>query len=198
MSFEPALYRFAARAMFAPFGGLDTLRSRALDSLGLKEGDRVLELGCGPGDVTAELIRRGARVHAIDSSNDMLRVAAKRAPHATFEKGDVRSFTSHGTYDVVLIFFVLHELPTGDVKDVIDRAAGVLEAGGRLAIVDHAIPSGSGGETWQRILRLVESDRIDKWLTLDLRALVRAAGLQEEVTSDLAGGRAQLLVAARG
>ena len=183
--------------MFAPFGGLDTLRSRALDSLGLKEGDRVLELGCGPGDVTAQLIRRGARVHAIDSSDDMLRVAAKRAPEATLEKGDVRSFTARGRYDVVLIFFVLHELPIGDVKGVIDRAAGVLESGGRLAIVDHAIPAGSAGDTWARILRLVESDRIDKWLALDLRALVRGAGLQEAVTSDLAGGRAQLLVAAR-
>ena len=197
MSFEPGLYRFAARAMFAPFGGLDALRGRALDSLRLKEGDRVLELGCGPGDVTAELIRRGARVHAIDNSGDMLRVAAKRAPEATLEKGDVRSFTSHGKYDVVLIFFVLHELPVGDVEDVINRAAGVLEAGGRFAIVDHAIPAGQAGDIWRRILRLVESDRIDKWLTLDLRALVRAAGLQEEVTSDLAGGRAQLLVAAR-
>lgn len=197
MHLQPTLYRFAARAMFASFGGLDALRRRSLDLLGVKEGDRVLELGCGPGDVTAELLRRGATVHAIDSSAEMLSVAVKRAPAATFERSDVRSFNPRLGYDVVVIFFVMHELPIGDVTAVIDRATSALASGGRLAIVDHAIPDGSAGARWRTVLHLVESRRVDEWLNLDLRALLRGAGLRNEVTADLAGGRAQLIVATR-
>ncbi len=40
-------YRIAARALFAPFGGLATMRRRAVDGLGIRPGSRVLELGYG-------------------------------------------------------------------------------------------------------------------------------------------------------
>ena len=183
--------------MFAPCRGLDALRRRSLDSLELKAGDSVLELGCGPGDVTAELLRRGATVHAIDSSPEMLSAAAKRAPAATFERSDVRTFSPRVAYDVVLIFFVLHELAIGDVNAVIERATSALASGGRLAIVDHAIPAGSAGARWRTVLHLVESRRVDDWLNVDLLALLRGAGLRNEMTADLAGGRAQLIVGTR-
>jgi trans-aconitate methyltransferase len=194
MEIEPTLYRLAARAMFAPFGGLESLRRRLLDALELKPGARVLELGCGPGDLTAQLLARGARVHAIDHSLEMLSVAAKEAPGAQLERADVRSFTSNERYDAVVIAFVLHELPAEDVKGVIERAAGALASGGRLAILDHAVPAGSGASVWRSILRGVESRKIDGWLGLDVPALVRGAGMQPYLREDLADGRAQLIV----
>ena len=190
-------YRLAARAMVAPFGGLDSMRRRLLDALELKPGTRVLELGCGPGDLTAELLARGAKVHAVDRSLEMLSVAAERAPGADFERADLRNFAPQGVYDVVLIAFVLHELDIEDAKDVIERATSVLNVGGRLAIIDHALPPGSGRTSWKAILRGVESRKIDEWLNLDVAAVVRHAGMEDQVREDLADGRAQLIVATR-
>jgi demethylmenaquinone methyltransferase/2-methoxy-6-polyprenyl-1,4-benzoquinol methylase len=194
---EPLFYRLAARAMFAPFGGLDSMRRRLLDALELKPGERVLELGCGPGDITAGLLSRGATVHAIDRSLEMLSVAAKRAPGANLERADLRNFAPQGAYDVVLIAFVLHELDIEDAKDVIARATSVLDSGGRLAIIDHALPPGFGRTSWRAILRGVESRKIDAWLDLDVSAVLSDAGMGDQIREELAEGRAQLIIATR-
>ena len=195
LTLEPILYRVAARAMFAPFGGLDTLRRRALDALELKPGARVLELGCGPGDLTAELVARGAKVHAVDRSLEMLSIAAKQAPGAELERADVRSFIAPGLYDAVLIAFVLHELPVEDIGGVVERAAGALTSGGRLVILDHALPAGFAGILWKAILRGIESRKIDQWLEVDVAAAIEAAGMHTPVRQELADGKAQLIVA---
>src|SRR5829696_1563679 len=79
---EATLYRFAAHALFTPFGGLTVIRRAAIDALRLRPGTRVLELGCGPGDVTAQLLERGTIVEAVDGSPEMLSAAAARAPAA--------------------------------------------------------------------------------------------------------------------
>ena len=198
LNLEPLLYRLAARAMFAPFGGLDSVRRRALDAMELKPGERVLELGCGPGDLTAELVARGAKVHAVDRSLEMLSVAAKEAPGAELQRADLRGFTPPGRYDAALIAFVLHELPIEDVGGVVERAAGALDTGGRLVILDHALPGGFAGTMWKSILRGIESRRIDQWLEVDIAAAMEAAGMRTPVRQELADGRAQLIVARAG
>ena len=193
MEIEPTLYRLAARAMFAPFGGLDFLRQRSLDALQITSGDKVLELGCGPGDITAQLLARGASVHAIDNSPEMLKVAGRQAPGAELERADLRSYVPAATYDGVILAFVLHELAIDDVARVVVRAAAALNSGSRIVILDHAAPVGSGGASWRAILRGIESRKIDAWLDLDVARIVRNAGIEEPFREDLANGRAQLI-----
>src|SRR5687768_17004452 len=94
----PSLYRLASRLMFAPFGGLEEIRRRALDTLDLRPGTSVLELGCGPGEITAALVARRVRVDAVDQSEAMLRAAAERVPDARFERADVRRYVPHSLY----------------------------------------------------------------------------------------------------
>jgi catechol 2,3-dioxygenase-like lactoylglutathione lyase family enzyme len=98
----PSIYRLASRGLFAPFGGLDELRTAVIDAAGVSAGRRVLELGCGPGDFTLLLSRRGATVHAVDASDAMLATAAEQAPAATFERADLRMYEPRGQFDVVL------------------------------------------------------------------------------------------------
>jgi 16S rRNA (adenine1518-N6/adenine1519-N6)-dimethyltransferase len=53
------------------------------EALQLQQDDRVVELGPGLGTLTAELLRRGARVIAVDADRDMLRVLGEELGHVT-------------------------------------------------------------------------------------------------------------------
>ncbi|MEJ7719029.1 MAG: methyltransferase domain-containing protein [Ilumatobacteraceae bacterium] len=59
--------------------------------LGLRAGDRVLDVGCGPGRHAHELAHRGLRVHGVDISETFVELARAGAPAgATFERADAR------------------------------------------------------------------------------------------------------------
>ena len=53
-----------------------------VDALGLPQGARALDLGCGAGLTTVELLRRGLRVDAFDISDNMLEVAENNCREA--------------------------------------------------------------------------------------------------------------------
>ena len=76
-------------AIFLPSGGSHRLRKRLVDAMEVRPGHRVLELGCGTGQVTASLVAAGASVVAVDALPAMLEAARRRAPGATFVQGDV-------------------------------------------------------------------------------------------------------------
>ena len=54
-------------------------------------GQRVLDLGCGPGDVAAELIKRGAQVTGIDTDAELLDAARRCCPTGLFENQDLNN-----------------------------------------------------------------------------------------------------------
>ena len=189
---EAALYRLASRALFAPFGGLAAIRRRAIDALHVRPGTRVLELGCGPGDVTAQLLQRGAIVEAVDASPTMLRSAASRAPGATFVQADLREYRPTLPFDAVLLLFVLHEMSMPATISLLRGLRDRFPNGGRLVIADHAMPPGLPGRLWHDLLRLIEPPEVRQWLVLKPRSLVEVAGCVVEQDVPLAGGRAHL------
>ena len=152
----------------------------------------MLELGCGPGDVTALLLGRGAIVEAVDASAEMLQVAAKRAPGARFVRADIREYTPAEPFDAVLLLFVLHELPMRDMLSVLSTARRCLADGGRLVIADHALPEGARGKMWRQVLHRVETPAVDDWLRFEPWILLIEAGLTVDQDIRLAGGRVRL------
>lgn len=81
-------YDLINTAIFLPSGGSGRLRQELVDALEITPGERVLELGCGSGQVTARLLDAGARVVAVDALTAMIDAARRRAPQATFVHGD--------------------------------------------------------------------------------------------------------------
>jgi SAM-dependent methyltransferase len=70
---------------------------RILDQLPLLEGETVLDLGCGVGDVAAELVARGARVIGLDLNDELLESARARGLRgADFRSCDVRDLGGLG------------------------------------------------------------------------------------------------------
>jgi SAM-dependent methyltransferase len=109
-----------------------------VDALGLSPGDRVLDVGCGPGRHAHELGRRGIEVHGIDISERFVEIARGRAPAGvTFERMDARSLAFDGEFDaVVCLCQGAFGLMTagGDDGTVFAGMARALRPGGRLAL----------------------------------------------------------------
>jgi SAM-dependent methyltransferase len=71
--------------------------SRVLRSLPPVEGQTVLDLGCGAGDLAAEFVARGAHVIGIDANKELIREAMSRGlPNASFRFGDLHTVTDFG------------------------------------------------------------------------------------------------------
>lgn len=107
-----------------------------LDLLALLEpapSPRVVDLGCGPGELTRLAHERlGAReTIGVDSSAAMLAEAARHAgPGLRFAQGDLAAFED-GPFDVVLSNAALHWVP--DHAALLARLAALLAPGGQLA-----------------------------------------------------------------
>ena len=102
-----------------------------------KTGERILDLGCGTGHLTAAIADAGATVVGLDHSAEMLAQARAAYPRLSFVQGDARDFTFPEPFDAVFSNAVLHWVrqPERVIRCVHDalRPGGrfVAELGGR-------------------------------------------------------------------
>ena len=103
----------------------------------LAGGARVLDLGCGNGvPVARELVKRFA-VTGVDLSPVQIERASALVPEARFVCADMTAIEfESGSFDAVVAFYSIFNLPLADQPALIARVAGWLKSGGRfLAMV---------------------------------------------------------------
>lgn len=94
----------------------------------------ILELGCGTGDVAAQLAELGSRIVGIDFSENMVKIASSRFPELKFHVADAEDLPfGDGEFDVVASCYTAHHFARPD--RVFAEAKRVLKPGGRVAIV---------------------------------------------------------------
>jgi ubiquinone/menaquinone biosynthesis C-methylase UbiE len=95
----------------------------------------VLELGCGAGDLSVQLLRRGARLTAVDLSPGMVELARRRAPEARFLVAPAEDTgLPDESFDRVVGKWVLHHL---DVEAAAREARRLLRPGGRAVFFEN-------------------------------------------------------------
>lgn len=118
---------------------------------GLTAGMRVLDIGCGIGDVSllaAELVAPGGAVLGVDRSPESIELAARRAAdagdtgHVSFVVGELDDFLvaqqDSAYFDAVVGRLVL--MYQTDPVDTVRRLAGMVRAGGTIAFLEMAMP----------------------------------------------------------
>jgi ubiquinone/menaquinone biosynthesis C-methylase UbiE len=139
---------------------LRPITERLLRSAGIKNGMRVLDLGCGAGDVSmlaGKLVGASGSVVGIDLNADILGVARARAhanglSHLSFTKASVGTFSDPRPFDLVIARYVL--IYQIDPVAFLRAAANFVTPGGVLAlhefIVDRPVYSRPSVALWQQ------------------------------------------------
>jgi trans-aconitate methyltransferase len=101
-----------------------------VDLLAPQPGELVLDVGCGSGELTQEIARRGANVVGLDASADMLIKARQQFPNLDFRLADAANFKLPEQFDAVFSNAALHWVPAAEAA--IRQMYRHLKPGGRL------------------------------------------------------------------
>jgi ubiquinone/menaquinone biosynthesis C-methylase UbiE len=129
---------------------------------GIKEGQRVLDIGCGTGALTLRAAAKGASVCGIDINPQMLEIAKERVSHANlsnlveFCEMGVAELEGESTesYDIVMSGLCFSELSDDEARFALKQAKRVLKPEGMLLLADEATPKNTAKRIFNGILRL--------------------------------------------
>jgi tRNA (cmo5U34)-methyltransferase len=138
----------------------------------------ILELGIGTGETARRVLAEhsGARLTAVDSSEEMLERARTVVPEADLRLARLEDALPDGPFDLVVSALAVHHLDGEGKQDLFRRIARVLGPGGAFVLADVIVP-----ERDEDVVTPVDGiydmpDRLD-----DQLAWLRDAGLDPEV-----------------
>lgn len=139
--------------------------------------DPVVEVGCGPGHVTAYLAEAGADATGLDLTPEMVAQARERYPDGVYEVGDLRTLmrpVNGSGWAAVLGWYSLIHLAASELPGALDALARPLSPGGLLVLALHAGSEVRHHDTW--FDQAVDLDVV-LHEPADVVALVERAGL---------------------
>lgn len=178
-----------ARRLEALYVTEDVVRRRraVLEALRLEPGERVLDIGTGPGFLASEMadsVGAVGEIVGIDTSDAMLGIARKRCadkPRVRFERGDAsRLPASDSHFDAAVSVQVYEYIPA--VEAALSEMYRVLRPGGRGAIVStdwrSIVWSSSDDDRMQRVLAANAEHCPHQDLPRTLVARLRSVGFE--------------------
>ncbi len=162
------------------------LSPQMADFAGVRSGQRVLDVGCGPGALTAELVRRlePAAVAAVDPSEPFVTAARSRYPGVNVQRASAEHLPFHDdSFDVAFAQLVVHFMadPVTGLAEMarVTRHRGVVAA----CVWDHAGGKGPLAAFWDAARELEphvhDESRLAGAREGHLAALFEAAGLRD-------------------
>ncbi len=110
-----------------------------------KPGEHILDLGCGPGQLTQRIAEHGASVVGLDAAPEMIGQARQNYPHLHFILQDAAKMTLEDEFDAIFSNAALHWMPQAEA--VATGMYRALRKGGRLVAEFGGIGNVSAIET---------------------------------------------------
>ena len=189
MSQPPGFDEKAARRVEAVYTTADVAAQRdvLLQMAALKPGERVLDLGSGPGFMTLEagrMVGEGGAVLGVDKSAPMLALAEARCasqPQVSFREADALNLPfEDGGFDAAIVSQV-YEYVT-DMESALAELHRVLKPGGRALIMDtdwgSLVWNAQDAERAKRIFTAWDAHLADPHLPRRLSSLLQNAGFE--------------------
>lgn len=182
---QAGLYNSLVSPVSWLLGGGRTFAQATLELAGLAPGERVLDVGCGPGTLALAAARQvgpQGLVRGVDASPEMIAVARRKAEGAgagvEFQVGLIEDLPfPDSEFDLVLSSLMIHHLPGADIKRrAFVEIQRVLKPGGCLLVVDFEPPAGG---LLKPLLRHVLGHRMMDNDIGKLPALAEAAGFTD-------------------
>jgi ubiquinone/menaquinone biosynthesis C-methylase UbiE len=183
-------------------------RLRAVQALGLRAGDSVIDIACGTGlnfPLIEGLIGPGGRIIGVDLTDAMLarakdRIEANGWSNISLVQADAAEFDFPTQIDAILSTYALTQVP--ECAEVIAHGAAALSGGGRWVVLDLKVPDNTPGWLAQLGTASVRPfASIDEWIMRRPWEAIRAA-MQEELAdlswTELFFGTAFLAAGSRG
>ncbi len=132
---EQTSYRWNAREYEKHSAGQKEWGREILDQLEIYPDDRVIDIGCGDGALTAQIAGRvpGGRAVGVDNAESMIRHATERyqeIPHLSFQVMDARRLTFENEFSLAFSNAALHWVR--DHRPVLAGVCRALMRGGRV------------------------------------------------------------------
>ena len=171
------------------FGKDAVIRKKTVKLARINPGDRVLDVGCGTGDLTIEakkITGPDSEVIGTDASVEMIEVAQRKAGRSgmdiQFQVEAIENISfPNNSFDVVISSLMMHHLPDELKVKGLAEVFRVLKPGGRILIVD--IESSSGGSWLQKLsdfmIQLHGGHAQTRDYVKRLIPLVKSAGFRE-------------------
>ena len=179
-------YDITSRLYPAPGYPQRTQRRRAVQALGLRPGDTVIDMACGTGlnfPLLQQAVGPGGRIVGVDLTDAMLaraqdRVKANDWSNVSLVQADAAGFGFPAEVGAILSTYALTQVP--ECAEVIVHGAAALAAGGRWAVLDLKVPGRTPGWLAQAGTATVRPfAAIDQWMTRRPWETIRAAMREE-------------------
>jgi ubiquinone/menaquinone biosynthesis C-methylase UbiE len=162
-------------------------RLRAVEALGLRAGDSVIDIACGTGlnfPLIEEVIGPDGRIVGVDLTDAMLaraqcRIRANGWSNISLVQADAAELDFPAEVDAILSTYALSQVP--ECAHVIAHGAAALCGGGRWVVLDLKVPANTPGWLAQLGISIVRPfASIDEWIMRRPWEAIRAA-IQEEL-----------------
>jgi len=102
----------------------------------LPKGAKIIDVGCGPGNFTKYFLKNGFSAEGIDLSTEMLKIARKMVPNATFKKMDMRKLKYPSeSFGGLCAAYSLYHVPSTQTLTVLKEFNRALKPNGIMILM---------------------------------------------------------------
>jgi len=98
-------------------------------------GKKVLDIGCGAGQITDYLTQKGLDTIGIDFSQELLKIAKQNFPNSKFILADICEYEHNEQVDGIITKDMLFHLSDEDLIKVLQKFKNILKSNGKLCII---------------------------------------------------------------